>query len=100
MPDNNFNELLIHNLKQIHIRLDRLEAKVDEKVDKEDLKAIEQRFDNVENRLDNVESRLDRIESGIGTDQMGDWRWISRHRRSHGGFKNVLMCPFRQQFLK
>ena len=28
MADNNFNELLIHTLKQIHIRLDRLEAKV------------------------------------------------------------------------
>ena len=42
IPDNNnFNELLIHTLKQIHIRLDRLEAKIDEKTDKTDLKIIE-----------------------------------------------------------
>ena len=27
----NFNELLIDNLKQIHTRLDRLEAKIDTK---------------------------------------------------------------------
>ncbi len=84
MPDNNnFNELLIHTLKQIHVRLDRLDvkldekadradvkalsAKLDEKADKADVKAVEQRLGGVENRLDSVESRLDRIESGIGT---------------------------------
>ena len=74
MTDNNFNELLIHTLKQIHVHLDRLEAKLEEKVDKTDLKSFEQRFDSVEgrldrveNRLDGVESRLDRIDSGIAT---------------------------------
>lgn len=40
MADNNFSELLIHTLKQIHIHLDRLEAKVDEKSDKEDVKVL------------------------------------------------------------
>lgn len=60
MADNNFNELLIHTLKQIHIRLDRLEAKVDEKSDKEDVKVLTQ-------RLDNVGSRLVRLESEVGT---------------------------------
>ena len=54
MTDNNFNELLIHTLKQIHIRLDRLEAKVDEKSDKADLKLIEQRLGNVESCLDST----------------------------------------------
>ena len=76
MTDNNFNELLIHTLKQIHIRLDRLEAKLDEKADKADFKVLEAKLDEkadkadfkpMEQRLDNVESRLDRIESEIGT---------------------------------
>ena len=83
MADNNFNELLIHTLKQIHIRLDRHEAKLDEKADKADIKALSEDFKSLEakldekadkadvkaleQRLDNVESRLDRIESGIGT---------------------------------
>ena len=81
--NNNFNELLIHNLKQIAIHLDRLDAKVDEKADKEDVKLLteELKILNVKvdekadkediklltNRLDNVESRLDRIESEVGT---------------------------------
>ena len=39
MDDNkNFNELLIEMLKQIHIRLERLDAKIDTKADKEDVK--------------------------------------------------------------
>ena len=83
MPDNNFNELLIHTLKQIHIRLDRLDIKVEEKADKEDVRNLTEEFKvlnakldekadkedvrNLANRLDNVESRLVRIESGIGT---------------------------------
>ena len=76
MPDNNFNELLIHNLKQIAIRLDRLDAKVDEKADKKDLINLEAKLDEkadkedlkiIEQRLDGVESCLDRLESGIGT---------------------------------
>ena len=81
--NNNFNELLIHNLKQIAIHLDRLDAKVDDKANKEDVKVLteELKILNVKvdekadkedvklltNRLDNVESRLDRIESEVGT---------------------------------
>ena len=41
MNDNKeFNELLIEILKQIHVRLDRLDAKVDTKADKEDVNAL------------------------------------------------------------
>ena len=42
MADNNknFNELLIEILKQIHIRLDRLDAKIDTKADKTDVDAL------------------------------------------------------------
>lgn len=58
--NNNFNELLTHNLKQIAIHLDRLDAKGDEKADKEDVKLLT-------NRIDSVESRLYRIESEVGT---------------------------------
>ena len=81
--NNNFNELLIHNLKQIAIHLDRLDAKVDEKADKEDVKLlteeikilnvkVDEKADKEDvklltNRIDNVESRLDRIESEVGT---------------------------------
>ncbi len=32
----NFNELLIEILKQIHVRLDRLDAKIETKADKAD----------------------------------------------------------------
>jgi hypothetical protein len=76
MADNNFNELLIHNLKQIAIRLDRLDAKVDEKADKKDLINLEAKLDEkadkedlkiIEQRLGSVGSRLDRLESEIGT---------------------------------
>ena len=38
--NNNFNELLIHTRKQIHVRLDRVEEKLDEKVDKADFKSL------------------------------------------------------------
>ena len=36
----NFNELLIEILKQIHVRLDRLDAKIDTKADKEDVNTL------------------------------------------------------------
>ena len=77
--NNNFNELLIHTLKQIHVRLDRLEAKIDEKTDKADLKAVEQRFDSVENRLDSVENRLGPFSDGCPMRSRGhsSVRWPS-----------------------
>lgn len=98
MADNNFNELLIHTLKQIHVRLDRLDAKVDEKSDKRDVEALSEDFKSLDakldekadklgakldekadktdvkelrERMDRVESRLDRIESEVGT-----FKWV------------------------
>ena len=61
MADNNFNELLIHTLKQIHVRLDRLEAKVDEKTDKADIKNLETKLDEKADKADikNLEAKLD-----------------------------------------
>ena len=71
--NNNFNELLIHTLKQIHVRLDRLEAKIDEKSDKEDVKVLTQRFDSVESRLTRLESEIGTFKwmLGIGLAAMG-----------------------------
>lgn len=90
MPDNNnFNELLIHTLKQIHVRLDRLEAKVDEKTDKTDLKVVEQCLGSVENRFDSVESCLDRIESDIAM-----ITWMTGIGFACIGVLLVLLKPF------
>ena len=52
MQDNSFYELLIHTLKQTHIRLDRLEAKVDEKADKADVKALGAKLDEKADKAD------------------------------------------------
>ena len=89
----NFNELLIEILKQIHVRLDRLDAKVDTKADKADVNALKVSLEKDINEIKadisavkeavNVEisavkedvnalaQRLDRIEAGIAT-----LRWV------------------------
>jgi len=92
----NFNELLIEILKQIHIRLDRLDAKIDTKVDKADLDALRVSFEKdvsavkedvsavkedvsavkedvsaVKEDVNTLGKRLDRIEVGIAT-----LRWV------------------------
>ena len=63
-------------IKQIHVRLDRLEAKVDEKVDKQEVKVLEMKLDRksnrtnsktLEQRFDRIISRLDQIENHIRT---------------------------------
>lgn len=66
MPDNNFNELLIHTLKQIHIRLNRLESKGNEK--KRNAKTLEQRLDRIIDRLARIERDIRTLAwmSGIG----------------------------------
>ena len=106
MPDNNnFNELLIHTLKQIHVRLDRLEAEVDEKTDKQAIKdlqvkcdrksnranskTLEKRFDRIISRLDRIISRLDRIESDIAT-----ITWMTGIGFACIGVLLVLLKPF------
>ena len=88
----NFNELLIESLKQIHIRLDRLDAKIDTKADKEDVNPLREDIGSLKNDMtivkedvsslkndmnvvkEDVQSlgqRLDRIEGGIVT-----LRWV------------------------
>ncbi len=74
MDNNNFNELLLHTLKQLGIRLDRIDgrldrvdAKLDRKVDKEDLKHLEEKLDATNEAVKSQGERLDRIEGGIKT---------------------------------
>ena len=96
----NFNELLIEILKQIHVRLDRLDAKIDTKADKEDVNALKEDISEVKADLstfkesvmadisavkesvtadinvvkedvNSLGQRLDRIETGIAT-----LRWL------------------------
>ena len=85
----NFNELLIEILKQIHVRLDRLDAKIDTKADKEDVNVLKVSFEKEINEVkadisgvktdigevkadvNSLGQRLDRIEGGIAT-----LRWV------------------------
>ena len=81
MDNNNFNELLLHTLKQLGIRLDRMDdrldrmddrldrvgAKLDGKADKEDLKHLEEKLDATNEAVKSQGERLDRIEGGIKT---------------------------------
>ena len=81
MDNNNFNELLLHTLKQLGIRLDRVDdrldrmddrldrvdAKLDRKADKEDLKRLEEKLDATNETVKSQGERLDRIEGGIKT---------------------------------
>ena len=83
MDNNNFNELLLHTLKQLGIRLDRMDdrldrmddrldrmdAKLDRKADKEDLKRLEEKLDATNETVKSQGERLDRIEGGIKTVQ-------------------------------
>ena len=81
----NFNELLIEILKQIHVRLDRLDAKIDTKADKEDvnvlrisvekdinevkvdISSLKNDMNVVKEDVESLGQRLDRIEGGIAT---------------------------------
>ncbi len=89
----NFNELLIEILKQIHVRLDRLDAKIDTKADKEDVNALKVSLEKdistvkadisamkdavkadasaMKEEMNALGQRLDRIEAGIAT-----LRWV------------------------
>ena len=79
---NHFNDLLLQTLKQINVRLDRLDGRMDRldgrmdrlidvKVDKTDLDATNGKLDTLreEVRTDirGLGSRIERIEAGIGT---------------------------------
>ncbi|MYA71834.1 hypothetical protein F4009_01000 [Candidatus Poribacteria bacterium] len=81
MENNNFNELLLHTLKQLGIRLDRvddrldrvddrldrMDAKLDRKADKEDVKHLAEKLDATNEAVKNQGERLDQIEGGIKT---------------------------------
>ena len=76
MDNNHFNELLLHTLKQLGIRLDRVDdrldrvdAKLDQKADKEDVKRLEEKLDVTNEVLKTQGERLDRIEGSIRTSQ-------------------------------
>ena len=47
----NFNELLIESLKQIHTRLDRLDAKIDTKTYKKNVSSLEKQLDRIETNI-------------------------------------------------
>ena len=47
----NFNELLIENLKQIHTRLDCLDAKIDTKTYKKNVSSLEKQLDRIETNI-------------------------------------------------
>ena len=65
MADNNFNELLIHTLKQITTRLDRLEAKLDEKANRKYQDNIDNSIARTNRCLDRIDGHLDCIELEI-----------------------------------
>ena len=68
---NHFNELLLQTLKDIGIRLERLEGRVDhvvnEKADKTDVKDVKSDVNALRDEVRSQGQRLDRIETGIKT---------------------------------
>ena len=60
---NHFNELLLQTLKEISVRLDRLEGRtdriIDQKVDKADLEATHKRLDDLDRKLDQKADKSD-----------------------------------------
>ena len=77
---NHFNDLLLETLKEIRVRLDRLEGRADrlieQKADKSDVAAIAEKLDQKADKSDvavlseavhSHGQRLDRIEAGIKT---------------------------------
>ena len=44
---NHFNDLLLQTLKQINVRLDRLDGRIEQKADKSDVEAINKKLDDV-----------------------------------------------------
>ena len=84
---NHFNDLLLQTLKQINVRLDRLDERmgrlIETKADKADLDAMNEKsdvlsekldtkadkaaLDATNGKLDDLGHRMDRLEGGIGT---------------------------------
>ena len=64
----NFNELLIEILKQIHVSLDRLDAKIDTKADKEDVNALKV---SLEKDISEVKADISGIKDAVKADISG-----------------------------
>ena len=68
---NHFNDLLLQTLKEVGIRLERLEGRVDhvinEKADKADVNTLKTDVNKLTDEVRSQGQRLDRIETGIKT---------------------------------
>ena len=75
---NHFNDLVLQTLKQINVRLDRLDGRMDRldgrmdrlmeaKADKTDLAATNEKLDALSGDVKDLGRRMDRLEAGIGT---------------------------------
>ena len=68
---NHFNDLLLETLKEIRVRLDRLEGRADrlieQKADKSDVEALRADLTELREEGHARGQRLDRIEAGIKT---------------------------------
>lgn len=66
-----FNELLLQTLKEVGVRLERLEGRVDhvinEKSDKEDVRDLKTDLKVLRDEVRSNGQRLDRLEAGIKT---------------------------------
>ena len=66
-----FNQLLLQTLKEVGVRLERLEGRVDhvinEKADKTDVSDVKSRLNKLQEELNSQGRRIDRIETGIRT---------------------------------
>ena len=68
---NHFNDLLLQTLKQINVRLDRLDGRMDSlietKTDKTGLESANKKLDNLGEKLDSLVCCLDRIDAELRT---------------------------------
>ena len=66
-----FNQLLLQTLKEVSVRLERLEGRVDhvinEKADKIDVSDVKSQLNGLQEELSSQGRRIDRIETGIRT---------------------------------
>ena len=69
---NHFNDLLLQTLKQINVRLDRVDGRmeylIDTKADKADLDAPNEKFNNMVRSLERIEAEIDALKWIIGAE--------------------------------
>ena len=69
---NHFNDLLLQPLKQINVRLDRLDGRMDRlievKADQTDLDATNEKFNNMGRSLERIEAEIDALKWIIGAE--------------------------------